>query len=278
MTPDDLVVATEAHDYPLTLDHLLHTALTVAPAREIVDGSRGRYDYRELRRRIARLAAGLASLGVTPGETVAVMDWDSPRYLECFFAIPMMGAVLHTINVRLSPEQILYTINHAEDDVILVHEDFVPLIAQIRDRIDRMPKLVLVRDDDGAPMPDHGLDFAADYRSLLDLGGDGYEFPGARRAHPRHDVLHHGDHRRSQGRVVHPPPARAAHPRRARRRSRAAAATRGCTATTSTCRSPRCSTSTPGACPSSPPCSGSSRSIPVATTPRRCCGSSSAKG
>ena len=177
MTPDDLIVATDAYDYPLTLDHLLHSALICSPSREIVHASRGRHDYRELRRRIARLAAGLASLGVVPGTTVAVMDWDSPRYLECFFAIPMMGAVLHTINVRLSPEQILYTVNHAEDDVILVHEDFIPLIAQIRERFERAPTLVLVRDDDDVPAPDHGLDFAADYASLLDRGGDRYDFP-----------------------------------------------------------------------------------------------------
>ena len=178
MTPDDLVVAGEAYDYPLTLDHLLHSALTCAPAREIVYGTRSRYDYRELRRRIGRLAAGLASLGIEPGATVAVMDWDSPRYLECFFAIPMMGAVLHTINVRLSPEQILYTIDHAEDDVILVHEDFVPLIAQIRGRLDRMPGLVLVRDDhDGAPPPADGLEFATDYRSLVEHRAEEHEFP-----------------------------------------------------------------------------------------------------
>ena len=177
MTPDDLVVATDAYDYPLTLDHLLHTGLTCAPAREIVYESRDRLDYRALRLRIGRLAAGLASLGVAPGATVAVMDWDSTRYLECFFAIPMMGAVLHTINVRLSPEQILYTINHAEDDVIVVHEDFIPLVAQIGNRFDRAPKLVLVRDDDDAPAPGHGIDFTADYESLLDRGGDGYEFP-----------------------------------------------------------------------------------------------------
>ena len=177
MTPDDLVVAADAYDYPLTLDHLLHTGLTCSPAREIVYENRGRLDYRALRRRIGRLAAGLASLGVAPGATVAVMDWDSTRYLECFFAIPMMGAVLHTINVRLSPEQILYTINHAEDDVILVHEDFIPLVAQIGDRFDRAPKLVLVRDDDDAPAPGHGSDFTADYESMLDRGGDGYEFP-----------------------------------------------------------------------------------------------------
>lgn len=210
MTPDDLAVAADARDYPLTLDHLLHTPLTCSPSREIVDGSRCRLDYRELRRRIGRLAAGLASLGVKPGATVAVMDWDSTRYLECFFAVPMMGAVLHTINVRLSPEQILYTINHAEDDVIILHEDFLALIGQIRGRFERAPKLVLAGGGDDTAVsgfgsglgsgsgsdsgpgpgsagsgsgsvsghePGLGLDFAAGYESLLDRGGDGHDFP-----------------------------------------------------------------------------------------------------
>ena len=184
MNPDDLIVAAEAYDYPLTLDHLLHTPLTCSAEREIIYGNRSRYDYRELRRRIGRLAAGLASLGVRPGATVAVMDWDSPRYLECFFAIPMMGAVLHTINVRLSPEQILYTINHAEDDVILVHEDFIPLMEQIRDRFERAPALVRMSDGEGGGegprRRDGGIEFAADHASLMSGGGDGvdgYDFP-----------------------------------------------------------------------------------------------------
>ena len=60
-----------------------------------------------------------------PGDTVAVLDWDSHRYLECYFAVPMMGAVLQMVNIRLSPDQILYTINHAESDVLLVHTDFL---------------------------------------------------------------------------------------------------------------------------------------------------------
>ena len=175
MTSDDLAVAADAFDYPLTLDHLLHTPLTCSPSREIVDGSRSRLDYRELRRRIGRLAAGLASLGVKPGATVAVMDWDSSRYLECFFAIPMMGAVLHTINVRLSPEQILYTINHAEDDVIILHEDFLALIEQIRGRFERPPRLVLVSGDAAAPGRAPGT--AAGYEPLPDTGGDDHDFP-----------------------------------------------------------------------------------------------------
>ena len=55
------------------------------------------------------------------------MDWDSHRYLECFYAMPMIGAVLHTVNVRLSPEQLVYTIDHAEDDVLLINAEFLPL-------------------------------------------------------------------------------------------------------------------------------------------------------
>ena len=111
----------------------------------IVSGAH-RLTYQDLADRIARLASLLAAKGVKPGDTVAVMDWDSHRYLECFFAIPMMGAVLHTINVRLSPEQILYTINHAEDDVIIVHEDFLPVIAQIQGGFERPCRFVLIRE------------------------------------------------------------------------------------------------------------------------------------
>ena len=77
----------------------------------------------------------LASRGAKAGETVAVIDYDSYRYLESFFAIPMIGAALHTVNYRLSPEQVLYTINHAEDDVIFLHVDFLPLIEGIKDKI-----------------------------------------------------------------------------------------------------------------------------------------------
>ena len=76
---------------------------------EIVYRDQLRYDYRTLNERVARLANVLTAAGVKPGDTVAVMDWDSHRYLECMFAIPMIGAVVHTINVRLSPDQILYT-------------------------------------------------------------------------------------------------------------------------------------------------------------------------
>lgn len=96
----------------------------MAPGQEIAYQGKLRNSYRTLRERIGRLSSGLARLGVEAGQTVAVMDWDSHRYLECFFAVPMMGAVMQTVNVRLRAEQILYTLNHAKAYVLLVNRDF----------------------------------------------------------------------------------------------------------------------------------------------------------
>ena len=164
--------ASTAYSYPLLIKHLLHTPLACNPDQEIVSG-KNRYSYRTLRQRIGQLASGLTALGVTRGSTVAVMDWDNHRYLECFFAVPMMGAVLHTINVRLSPEQILYTINHAEDDLILVHADFIPIIEQIKDRFARPTRLIYLNDDGEVDFPQ---DFLVEYESLLDAGTSDFEF------------------------------------------------------------------------------------------------------
>jgi len=174
MSTDAFLAAREAHAYPLLIKQLLHTPLATRPEREIVYAGQYRYDYRGLRERIGRLASALAALGVGPGSTVAVMDWDSHRYLECFFSVPMMGAVLHMVNVRLSPEQILYTINHAEDDVILVHRDFVPLVEQLRDRFECEPTLLLLAD--GGPVPESAQGFAAEYETMLETASPGFTF------------------------------------------------------------------------------------------------------
>jgi fatty-acyl-CoA synthase len=164
--------AASAYSYPLLVKQLLYTPLACNPDQEIVSGN-NRYSYRTLRERIGLLASGLEALGVNKGSTVAVMDWDNHRYLECFFAVPMMGAVLHTINVRLSPEQILYTINHAEDDVILIHSDFMPIIEQIEDRFERPTKLIYLSDDVGSEMPENCL---IGYESMLEAETGEYEF------------------------------------------------------------------------------------------------------
>ncbi|MFO1420412.1 MAG: fatty acid--CoA ligase [Candidatus Competibacteraceae bacterium] len=166
---------TSAYYHPLLIKNLLRNPVRQFPDQEIVYGDFKRQTYRELGDRVARLASGLAGLGVKPGDTVAVMDWDSHRYLECFFAVPMMGAVLHTINIRLSPEQILYTINHAEDDVILVNTEFLPILETIRDRIEPVKKLVLL-DDTGQP-PATTLDIDTEYETLLAAGDPDHRFP-----------------------------------------------------------------------------------------------------
>ena len=81
--------------YPLLIKNLLRNPVRQFSDQAIVYGDFKRQTYRDLGERVGRLAGGLAGLGVKPGDTVAVMDWDSHRYLECFFAVPMLGAVLH---------------------------------------------------------------------------------------------------------------------------------------------------------------------------------------
>ena len=163
-----------AYEYPLLVKHLLHTALTTAPRQEIVYRDLRRHTYETLHERIARLANALSDLGVEQGTTVAVMDWDSHRYLECFFAIPMTGAVLQTVNVRLSPEQIEYALRHAEARVILVHRDFLPVLAGIRDRIPLVRTVVLLEDRPaGEPPP---VEVAVEYEQLLEHSSTRFEF------------------------------------------------------------------------------------------------------
>jgi fatty-acyl-CoA synthase len=165
--PTTLIARTpSAYDGPLLIKNLLRSPVRQFPNQEIVYGDYKRQTYRDLGERVGRLASGLARLGVKPGDTVAVMDWDSHRYLECFFAVPMLGAVLHTINIRLSAEQILYTINHAEDDVILVNTEFLPILEAIRDRIDPVKQAGACSNDTGQA-PATALDIAAEYEALL---------------------------------------------------------------------------------------------------------------
>lgn len=164
-----------AYEYPLLIKRLLHTPMNCSPDQEIVYGETVRYPYRTLLERVARLGDALRSVGVKPGDTVAVMDYDSHRYLEAFFAVPMMGAVLHTVNFRLSPEQILYTINHAEDDIILVHSDFLPLLAGIHDRIETVKEYIVL--SDGGDVPAAGFDTVGDYEALLEQASADFDFP-----------------------------------------------------------------------------------------------------
>jgi fatty-acyl-CoA synthase len=164
-----------AYDYPLLIKSLLQTPLIYSPQQEIIYRDQMRYTYQEMYTRICRLANSLESLGVKQGDKVAVMDWDSHRYLECFFAVPMFGAVLHTINIRLAPEQLAYTINHAEDDIILVNSEFLPLLESVRDQLQSVKKIVLLTDEKQPPQSE--LDLAGEYEQLLSGADIEYDFP-----------------------------------------------------------------------------------------------------
>ena len=142
---DHLIESTpSAYTYPLIIKQLFEAPLVNNPEQEIVYRDQLSITYRQWKERVARLANALTSIGVKRGDTVAVMEWDSHRYLEMYYAIPMLGAVLHTINVRLSPEQMVYTIEHAEDDVIICNADFLPLLEAIKGRIAEGRKFILI--------------------------------------------------------------------------------------------------------------------------------------
>ena len=164
-----------AYSYPLIIKQLLHTPIFYAPDQEIVYRDLNRYTYRDLYRRINRLANALGDQGVEPADTVAVLDWDSHRYLECFYAVPMMGAILHTVNVRLSPEQILFTMNHAEDKVVLVHEEFLPVLESIAGRLETVERFIVLKD--GTENPSTTLSVSTEYEEMLMQADEAYDFP-----------------------------------------------------------------------------------------------------
>jgi fatty-acyl-CoA synthase len=164
----------EHYQYPLIIKKLLNTPLLNSPDREIVYRDRFRYTYISLHERINRLAGGLEKLNIRPGDTVAVFDYDSHRYLECFFAIPMMGAVMQTINWRLSTDQILYTLRHAEAKLIIINADFLPILEKIRDEIEIVKTVVVILEDESRP--DTRLKLDAEYEDMLHSVSSSYDF------------------------------------------------------------------------------------------------------
>ena len=163
---ENLIVSSpQAYGYPLLIKQLLTNSLSLYGDQEITYRGEFRYTYRDFRRRVGQLASALEGLGVRHGTTVAVMDWDSHRYLESYFAIPMMGATLFTVNVRLAPQQIAYTLNDSEAEIVLVHADFVPMLEEIKD------ELKSVRESScwptGRPVPANTLAVAGEYEALV---------------------------------------------------------------------------------------------------------------
>lgn len=164
-----------AYEYPLLIKQLFLAPMVNNPEQEIVYRDQLPMTYQTWKERVHKLANVLTSIGVTQGSTVAVMDWDSHRYLEAYYAVPMMGAVLHTINVRLSPEQMVYTIDHAEDDVIICHADFLPLLEAVKGRIYEGRKFILI--DEGGEIAKHHFQFEGEYEQLIAAASPEFDFP-----------------------------------------------------------------------------------------------------
>ena len=174
MSDNRIDVTPSAYTYPLLVGQLLTNALDLHADQEISYRGGMRYTYREFRGRIGRLASALASLGARHGTTIAVLDWDSHRYLESYFAIPMMGATLFTVNVRLSPQQIAYTLNDSKAEIALVHADFVPVLESIKGELKSLRAVVVMAD--GQAVPANTLSKTPEYEALLAAASPDFAF------------------------------------------------------------------------------------------------------
>jgi acyl-CoA synthetase (AMP-forming)/AMP-acid ligase II len=167
--------SSSAYHYPLLVKHLLHYPLAHSPDQEIVYRDSRRHTYRTFRERVGRLASGLSQIGVRQGEVVAVLDWDSHRYHECYFAVPMMGAVLQTVNLTLAPDQLVFALSDARPSTVLVNADFLPLVEKLADKLHTVQKFVLMHD--GTQPPATRLAIECEYEDLLETSSPFFQFP-----------------------------------------------------------------------------------------------------
>jgi len=173
---DHLIPITpSAYQYPLLIKHLLHAPMLRSPDQEIVYRDIRRQTYRTFRERVGQLAGGLVRAGVKPGDVVAVLDWDTHRYHECYFAIPMMGAVLQTLNPSLPAEALAYTLNDTGAAIVLLNTDFLPLFEKLGSHLKAVRKYILLHD--GLACPPTTLPVESEYEELLNAGSPFFQFP-----------------------------------------------------------------------------------------------------
>lgn len=165
--------ASETYQFPLTIRHLLDGVITKAGDQRIVYRDRASFSYRDLVKRVGRLASLLEAQGAEPGMTIAMMDWDSHRYLESYFAVPMMGAVLQTVNVRMPVAQIAYTLEHAQAEIILVHRDFFPVLNEILPTLPAVKAVIAIMDGGEDDLPAWA---AGEYEALSASASPDYPF------------------------------------------------------------------------------------------------------
>jgi len=164
-------------DFPLTLTHLLTRVHTLFPRTEIVsrmpDGSLRRSTYGATYARACKLANALVRLGVKPGDRVATLAWNHDRHLEAYLAIPSMGAVLHTLNLRLHPNDLAYIARHAEDTVVVCDACLLPLLEKFVSSVPTIRHILVIPD-----VPYDNKDGRyLDYEAALAAEEDRFDFP-----------------------------------------------------------------------------------------------------
>jgi fatty-acyl-CoA synthase len=163
------------HDYPLTIQVLLDRMRLLYANSEVVSvrgGERTRASYGQVLERAERLSGALEKLGVKRGDRVATFAWNTREHLEAYLAVPCMGAVLHTLNVRLFADQLTYIVHHAEDRVILVEDSLVPVLEPLVPTFETVEHYVVIGDQTAGELPN-----AKSYEELIDAQSPGYDYP-----------------------------------------------------------------------------------------------------
>jgi fatty-acyl-CoA synthase len=161
-------------DFPLTISFLFRHGAKIHADSEVVtflgDRSR-RTTFAEVAARVERLAAGLQRLGIRPGDRVGTFCWNHQEHLEAYFAVPCMGAVVHTLNIRLFADQLAYIINHAGDRIILVDDSLVPVLAKVAPQLKAVERYIVIGNNDRT------LPNSLSYDEILDAEQPGFEWP-----------------------------------------------------------------------------------------------------
>lgn len=164
-------------DFPLTITHLLRHGRTMYAGSRVLtyhgpDAEIEEATFAEVADRADRLAAALQRLGVAAGDRVGTFMWNNQRHMEAYLAVPCMGAVLHTLNIRLFEDQLAYVIDHGADRVIIVDASIAPLLAAVRDRLETVEHVIVAGEGDVA-----GLGETLDYETLLAAEEPGFDYP-----------------------------------------------------------------------------------------------------
>ena len=164
-------------DFPLTVDHIRRALRTNRPdatvATHVQPGTVERATFAEVADRVDRLSRALAALGIEQGDRVGTFAWNNQRHFELYFAIPCVGAVLHTLNVRLFEDQLTYIVNHAEDRVIFVDDSLVPVLEKLAPSLPTVEHYVLMGEGDAGSLPN-----VLRYEELLEqAGGGAFDYP-----------------------------------------------------------------------------------------------------